>query len=138
MKALLTVFAVAQLVIGALLWVTPGFFHDEIGPYGPSNDHYMGDLASWYLALGAVALVAVRRNSWRLPVLVFALALAEAPDRDHEGHRPYEYDGHADRHQGPRSGQMSERADREADEEQQEADGEESPEVVGPLLPEAG
>jgi hypothetical protein len=72
MKPLLIVFAVGQLVLGALLWLTPGFFFDEIGPYGVRNDHYMGDLATWYLALGAVALVAVRHASWRLPVLVLA------------------------------------------------------------------
>ena len=72
MNALLAVFAVAQLVLGALLWLTPGFFFDEIGPYGVRNDHYMGDLATWYLALGAAALVAVRRVAWRLPVLVLA------------------------------------------------------------------
>jgi hypothetical protein len=70
---LLGVFGVAQLVLGALLWLTPGFFHDEIGPYGPRNDHYMGDVATWYLALGALALAAVRRPAWRLPVLAFAL-----------------------------------------------------------------
>jgi hypothetical protein len=72
MKALLAIFAVAQLVLGALLWLTPGFFFEEIGPYGARNDHYMGDLATWYLALGAAALVAVRRPAWRLPVLALA------------------------------------------------------------------
>jgi hypothetical protein len=72
MKALLVVFAVAQLVLGALLWLAPGFFFDEIGPYGVRNDHYMGDLATWYLALGALALVAVRHSAWRLPVLALA------------------------------------------------------------------
>jgi hypothetical protein len=72
MKILLLVFALGQLVLGALLWLTPGFFFDEIGPYGARNDHYMGDLATWYLALGGVALVAVRNASWRLPVLVLA------------------------------------------------------------------
>jgi len=72
MKLLLALFATAQLVLGALLWATPGFFHDEVGPYGARNDHYMGDLAGWYLALGAVALVAIRRAPWRLPVLAFA------------------------------------------------------------------
>jgi hypothetical protein len=72
MRILLLVFAVGQLVLGALLWLTPGFFFDEIGPYGTRNDHYMGDLATWYLALGGVALVAVRNASWRLPVLVLA------------------------------------------------------------------
>ncbi len=73
MKTLLLVFALVQLVIGALLWVAPGFFHDEIGPYGARNDHYMGDLATWYLALGGVALAAVRRAAWRVPVLALAL-----------------------------------------------------------------
>jgi hypothetical protein len=72
MRVLLIVFAVGQLALGALLWLTPGFFHDEIGPYGARNDHYMGDLATWYLALGAVAIAAVGRASWRLPVLVLA------------------------------------------------------------------
>lgn len=72
MKALLALFGVAQLALGALLWLTPGFFFDEIGPYGVRNDHYMGDLATWYLALGAAALVAVRRVGWRVPVLVLA------------------------------------------------------------------
>ena len=74
MKALLVVFALGQLVLGLLLWLTPGFFHDEIGPYGARNDHYMGDLATWYLALGGVVLASVRRVSWRVPVLVFSFA----------------------------------------------------------------
>jgi hypothetical protein len=72
MRVLLAIFGLAQLVLGLLLWLTPGFFFDEIGPYGARNDHYMGDLATWYLALGAVALVAVRHAAWRLPVLVLA------------------------------------------------------------------
>jgi hypothetical protein len=72
MRALLTVFAAVQALLGAGLWLTPGFFHDEIGPYGARNDHYMGDLATWYLALGAAAFVAVRRTGWRVPVLALA------------------------------------------------------------------
>src|SRR5919112_3555338 len=72
MKTLLALFAAAQLVLGLLLWIAPGFFFDEIGPYGVRNDHYMGDLATWYLALGAAALVAVRRGGWRVPVLAVA------------------------------------------------------------------
>ena len=72
MRALLSAFAAVQLLLGAGLWLTPGFFHDEIGPYGVRNDHYMGDLATWYLALGAAAFVAVRRSAWRVPVLALA------------------------------------------------------------------
>lgn len=73
MKALLAVFGAVQLVLGLLLWLTPGFFFDEIGPYGVRNDHYMGDLATWYIALGAATLVAVRDARWRVPVLAVAL-----------------------------------------------------------------
>jgi hypothetical protein len=72
MRALLTLFAAVQVLIGALLWLTPGFFYDVIGPYGTRNDHYMGDVATWYLSLGAATLVAVRRSGWRVPVLAMA------------------------------------------------------------------
>jgi hypothetical protein len=73
MKTALIAFAALQLLTGALLWLAPGFFHDEIGPFGPRNDHYMGDLATWYLALGVVVLAAVRRPQWRVPVLALAV-----------------------------------------------------------------
>ena len=73
MRPLLIVFGSAQLVLGLLLWLTPGFFYDEIGPYPPRNDHYMADLATFYLALGAVALASVSRERWRVPVLTLAL-----------------------------------------------------------------
>ena len=73
MRILLIVFAVTQILLGLGLWLAPGFFHDEIGPYGARNDHYMADLATFYIALGAVALVALRRLSWRVPVLAFAV-----------------------------------------------------------------
>jgi presenilin-like A22 family membrane protease len=70
---LLALFGAAQLVLGVLLWAAPGTFFDEIGPYGTRNDHYMADVATFYLALGAAALVAVVRSSWRVPVLAVAL-----------------------------------------------------------------
>ena len=71
--ALLVAFAAGQLLLGVLLWAAPGTFFEEIGPYGQRNDHYMADLATFYLALGAAALVAVRRVRWRVPVLALAL-----------------------------------------------------------------
>jgi hypothetical protein len=73
MRILLIVFVVTQLVTGLLLWVTPGFFYEEVGPFGPRNDHYMGDLATFYLALGAVGLISLRQVSWRVPILTFAV-----------------------------------------------------------------
>jgi hypothetical protein len=73
MRILLIAFGLTQLLLGLLLWLFPEFFYDEIGPFGARNDHYMGDVATFYLALGAVTLVAVRRESWRVPVLALAL-----------------------------------------------------------------
>lgn len=70
---LLLIFGVAQLALGAIMVVAPGTFFEEIGPYAPRNDHYIRDVSTFYLALGAVSLVAWRRTSWRVPVLVFAL-----------------------------------------------------------------
>jgi hypothetical protein len=70
---LLLGFGVVQVALGLALWLAPGTFFEEIGPYGVRNDHYMGDLATLYLALGAAALVAVVRPRWRVPVLVIAL-----------------------------------------------------------------
>jgi len=73
MHALLIAFAAVQLLIGLLLWLTPGFFYDEIGPFGARNDHYMADVATFYIALGTVVFMSVRRPSWRVPVLTLAL-----------------------------------------------------------------
>ena len=69
---LLTVFGVAQLGLALLMVAAPGTFFNDIGPYGVRNDHYLADLATFYAALGVVALVAARRPSWRVPVLAFA------------------------------------------------------------------
>jgi len=73
MRALLIAFAAVQVLLGLLLWLTPGFFYDEIGPFGARNDHYMADVATFYIALGTVAFMSVRRPSWRVPVLTLAL-----------------------------------------------------------------
>jgi hypothetical protein len=70
---LLAVFGVAQLALGLTMWLFPGTFFADIGPYGQRNDHYLGDLATFYLALGVAALVAARRPSWRVPVIAVAL-----------------------------------------------------------------
>jgi hypothetical protein len=69
MRALLIAFAAVQVAIGLLLWLAPEFFFTEIGPYGSRNDHYMADMATWYLASGAALFVAVARPAWRVPVL---------------------------------------------------------------------
>jgi uncharacterized protein DUF4345 len=72
MVPFLVSFAAGQIAIGVLQAAAPGTFFDNIGPFGVRNDHYLRDVSSFYLALGAVTLVAVRRPAWRVPVLAFA------------------------------------------------------------------
>src|SRR3954454_22133014 len=79
MRPLLTLFGAAQVLLGLLLWLTPGFFFDQIGPYPPRHDHYMADLATFYLALGAVALASVSRARWRVPALPLARIQSALP-----------------------------------------------------------
>src|SRR4051812_50040734 len=52
--------------------ISPSTFFEAIGPFGTRNNHYMRDLATFYIALGAAGLVAVRRPSWRGPGLALA------------------------------------------------------------------
>jgi hypothetical protein len=62
-------FGVYNLALGALMVGAPGLFFEVIGPFGERNDHYTRDTATFSLALGAITLIAVRRSSWRAPVL---------------------------------------------------------------------
>jgi hypothetical protein len=66
------VFGAYYFVLGLWQAVAPGPFYDAIGPFGPRNDHYTRDAATWSLALGIALLLAGRRPSWRVPVLALA------------------------------------------------------------------
>ena len=70
----LVVFGVYNLALGLFMIVAPGPFYELIGPFGPRNDHYTRDNATFALALGIAALVAVRMERWRVPVLVILAA----------------------------------------------------------------
>jgi hypothetical protein len=74
LSPVLIAFGVSQLALGVLMAAAPDTFFEEIGPYGAQNDHYLRDISTFYLALGAAALVAARYPVWRVPVLAFALA----------------------------------------------------------------
>jgi hypothetical protein len=62
-----------QLGLGVWMLVAPRSFFDAIGGFGAFNEHYVRDVSTWYLALGAALLVAWRRPSWRMPVLWLAV-----------------------------------------------------------------
>jgi hypothetical protein len=71
-RAGLALLAVSQLVLAVWQVADPGSFHDELGNFGPRNDHYLRDIATWEAALAVAALVAIREARWRLPVLTLA------------------------------------------------------------------
>jgi uncharacterized protein DUF4345 len=72
LASLLAFLGVTQLALGALMAIAPGTFFDAIADYGTRNDHYLRDISTFYLALGAVLLAAAKRPQWRIPVLAFA------------------------------------------------------------------
>jgi hypothetical protein len=65
----LLVYGVYSLALGLVMLFAPGWFFDNVGPFGTRNDHYTRDTATMYLAFGVAGLVALRRPSWRVPVL---------------------------------------------------------------------
>ena len=67
----LVVVGVTQVATGILALVGPGAFYDLIAGYPPENEHFLVDLGSWQLALGAIALYGARRPYWRTPLLGF-------------------------------------------------------------------
>jgi hypothetical protein len=63
---------IGQLGLGLWMAVAPSTFYDALANFGPENAHDLRDVATFYLALGVVLLVAARRPSWRVPTLAFA------------------------------------------------------------------
>jgi hypothetical protein len=73
----LGVVALTLLVPGLLAFVAPGAFYDLLAPFPPQNDHVLRDVGSFQIALGLAALLAIRVQSFRVPMLgVATLQLA--------------------------------------------------------------
>ena len=72
LRTILMVAAVYHLLLGGFMALFPGEFYDSFGKFPPRNDHYIKDVSTFYIALGIVFFVSVRRRSWRTPVLAFA------------------------------------------------------------------
>jgi hypothetical protein len=70
MRQAIALLAGVQLVLGAFLAIAPDAFADNVAPYGSgADDHFLRDLATFYLAMGAALVLSIRRVSWRVPVL---------------------------------------------------------------------
>lgn len=70
-RPILMVLGVGQLGLGALMAIAPGAFFEALADFGARNDHFLRDVATFYLAFGVVLLVAVDRPTWRAPALAF-------------------------------------------------------------------
>jgi hypothetical protein len=62
-------FAAFQLALAVFMAAAPHAFYTSIGPFGPQNDHYLGDLATYNAALAVGLAIAIRHASWRVPML---------------------------------------------------------------------
>jgi hypothetical protein len=72
LRTILLVAAVYHLLLGAFMFLAPGAFYDSLGKFPPENHHYIKDVSTFYIALGLVLFVSVRRRTWRVPLLLFA------------------------------------------------------------------
>ena len=73
LKVAVGALAGASLAIGAWQTLAPRSFYDALGPFGAFNAHYVRDYASWSLAYGLVLLLALRRPSWAVPLIILGL-----------------------------------------------------------------
>ena len=62
--ALLGVLGAVEIALGVWMVLAPRSFFDGLGGFGAYNPHYMRDVATFELAIGIVALLAIRRPSW--------------------------------------------------------------------------
>src|SRR5258707_981008 len=67
--ALLVIFALYHLGLAAFMAISPHAFYKAIGPFEALNRHYIRDVATFSAALGVGFAVAVKRPSWRVPVI---------------------------------------------------------------------
>ena len=67
--AVLLITGGVSLLTGVWLFLAPGSFYDVIATYPPRNDHFLRDIGSFNVALGAAAVYGARRATWRAPML---------------------------------------------------------------------
>lgn len=79
MRMALGILGLTQLAIGAWLAIDPDSFVDKIAPFGPSDHHFLRDIATFQAGVGIALLAAVGRPSWRVPMLFAALAQSALP-----------------------------------------------------------
>jgi hypothetical protein len=69
-RTALTLFGLAYIGLAIWMAAAPHTFYRALGPFDVYNPHYLRDVASFEAAIGVGLLIAVRRPSWRVPMLV--------------------------------------------------------------------
>lgn len=69
LRPFLLVSGLYHLALGAAAFGAPRAFYDAIAGFPPYNDHFLRDVGSFYLVIGAASLVAAARRDWQVPVL---------------------------------------------------------------------
>ena len=63
------ILGVYNIALALFMAVAPHAFYAKVGPFGVRNDHYIRDTATFSAAIGIGLLIALRRPSWRVPML---------------------------------------------------------------------
>ena len=70
MRQALWLLGAISLALGLFMAIAPGTFTDKVAPFGGGADaHFVRDLATFQIAVGTGLVLAIRRASWRIPVL---------------------------------------------------------------------
>ena len=72
MTAGVALLGVYNVALAVFMVVAPHTFYDSVGPFGVRNDHYIRDTATFSAAIGVGLLIALRRPSWRVPMLAIS------------------------------------------------------------------
>jgi hypothetical protein len=70
--AAIAVLAAYDIGLALFMAVAPHAFFVNVGPFGTRNDHYIRDTATFSAAIGVGLLLALRRPSWRVPMLAIS------------------------------------------------------------------
>jgi hypothetical protein len=65
----IAIVGVSQILTGLVAFLLPGTFYDVVAGYPPYNEHFLMDVGSWQIALGALAVYGARRPDWRVGLL---------------------------------------------------------------------
>lgn len=69
LQAGLIVLAAYNLGLALFMTISPHAFYKAVGPFEELNRHYIRDVATFSAALGFGFVMAIRRPSWRVPVI---------------------------------------------------------------------